>query len=40
MDIKTKFIKKEVNKILNFMRKDKKNLDNKINIVKKNRKNK
>ena len=26
MDIKTKFIKKDVNKILNFMRKDKKNL--------------
>ena len=33
MDIKTKFIKKEVNKILNFMRKDKKNLDNKINLI-------
>ena len=33
MDIKIKFIKKEVNKILNFMRKDKKNLDNKINLI-------
>ena len=33
MDIKTKFIKKEVNKILNFMKKDKKNLDNKINLI-------
>ena len=33
MDIKTKFTKKEVNKILNFMKKDKKNLDNKINLI-------
>ena len=33
MNIKTKFIKKEVNKILNFMRKDKKNMDNKINLI-------
>ena len=33
MDIKTKFSKKEVNKILNFMKKDKKNLDNKINLI-------
>ena len=33
LDIKTIFIKKEVNKILNFMRKDKKNLDNKINLI-------
>ena len=33
LDIKTIFIKKEVNKILNFMGKDKKNLDNKINLI-------
>ena len=33
MDIKTKFSKKDVNKIINFMKKDKKNLDNKINLI-------
>ena len=33
MDIKKKFSKKDVNKILNFMKKDKKNLDNKINLI-------
>ena len=33
MNIKTKFTKKEVNKILAFMKRDKKNVDNKINLI-------
>ena len=33
MNITTKFTKKEVNKILAFMKKDKKNVDNKIKLI-------
>ena len=33
MNIKRKFKKNEINKILNFMKKDKKNIDKKINLI-------
>ena len=33
MSIKTKFIKKNINKIIYFMKKDKKNLNKKINLI-------
>ena len=33
MEIKKKFLKKNINKILLFMKKDKKNNNNKINLV-------
>ena len=33
MNIKSKFKKKEINKIIHFMKKDKKNLNAKINLI-------
>ena len=33
MEIKKKFKKKEINRIISFMKKDKKNLNNKINLI-------
>ena len=33
MEIKKEFLKKNINKILSFMKKDKKNNNNKINLV-------
>ena len=33
MEMKKKFKKNEINKITNFMKKDKKNLNNKINLI-------
>jgi len=33
MEIKKKFKENEINKITNFMKKDKKNLNNKINLI-------
>ena len=33
MEIKKEFLKKNINKILSFMKKDKKNYNNKINLV-------
>jgi len=33
MNIKKEFKKKEINKIIHFMKKDKKNIDNKINLI-------